>query len=88
MLNSLMYRMSYYDFGKVMTMRDKPMGYDLVRNMEIGLKDYELKHLDEAFTSENWLVRIYKVRKPANRGQKDTPQKIPPQTSGWSSSSF
>jgi len=88
MLDSLMYRMSYYDFGKIMTMRDKPMGFDLVRQMEIGLKDYELKHLDEAFTSQNWLVRIYKVRKPANRGQKDRPQKVAAQTSGWSSSAF
>ena len=88
MLDSLMYRLSYYDFGKIRTMRDKPMGFDLVRQMEIGLKDYELKHLDEAFTSQNWLVRIYKVRKPANRGQIDGPQKVAAQTSAWSSSAF
>jgi dolichyl-diphosphooligosaccharide--protein glycosyltransferase len=70
MKDSLMYKMSYYEFGKVMTEHNKPTGYDRVRNVEIGLKDVELTHLEEAFTSEHWLVRIYKVKKAANRAER------------------
>lgn len=44
-----------------------PPGFDRTRNAEIGNKDIKLKHLEEAFTSEHWLVRIYKVNKLENR---------------------
>lgn len=67
MLNSLMYKCSYYDFGNVVTQRGKPQGYDRVRNTEIGLKNFQLEHLDEAFTSEHWIVRIFKVKDLDNR---------------------
>jgi len=67
MLNSLMYKLCYYKFGQIMTERDQPYGFDRVRAVEIGHKDFELKHLDEAYTSEHWIVRIYKVKKPENR---------------------
>lgn len=46
----------------------KPPGYDRVRNAEIGNKDFELDVLEEAYTTEHWLVRIYKVKKLPNRG--------------------
>ena len=39
----------------------KPPGYDRVRNAEIGNKDFELDVLEEAYTSEHWIVRIFKV---------------------------
>ena len=39
-----------------------------MRNAEIGFKDFELDVLEEAFTTEHWLVRIYKVNKLPNRG--------------------
>jgi dolichyl-diphosphooligosaccharide--protein glycosyltransferase len=44
-----------------------PPGFDRTRGTEIGHKNFKLTHIDEAFTSEHWLVRIYKVNKPANR---------------------
>jgi dolichyl-diphosphooligosaccharide--protein glycosyltransferase len=47
---------------------DKPTGYDRVRNAEIGNKDFELDVLEEAYTTEHWLVRIYKVKDLQNRG--------------------
>jgi len=62
MLNSLMYKLCYYKFGQVSSERDKPSGWDRVRDAEIGHKDFELKYLDEAYTTEHWIVRIYKVR--------------------------
>lgn len=40
---------------------ERPPGYDRVRNAEIGNKDFELDVLEEAYTTEHWLVRIYKV---------------------------
>ena len=45
----------------ILQLSGKPTGYDLVRNAEIGNKDFELDVLEEAYTSEHWLVRIYKV---------------------------
>lgn len=67
MLNSLMYKLCYYKFGGVYTEHGRPTGFDRVRYAEIGNKDFELKHLEEAYTSEHWIVRIYKVKKPENR---------------------
>lgn len=40
---------------------ERPPGFDRVRNAEIGNKDFELDVLEEAYTTEHWLVRIYKV---------------------------
>ncbi|PIK39946.1 putative dolichyl-diphosphooligosaccharide--protein glycosyltransferase subunit STT3A [Apostichopus japonicus] len=68
LLNCLMYKMCYYRFGQVYTEASKPPGYDRVRNTEIGNKDFELDVLEEAYTTEHWLVRIYKVKDLENRG--------------------
>lgn len=68
MLNSMMYRMCYYRFGEVYTEQGKPQGWDRVRDAEIGSKDFALSVLEEAYTTEHWLVRIYKVKDPNNRG--------------------
>ncbi|TSQ69479.1 Dolichyl-diphosphooligosaccharide--protein glycosyltransferase subunit STT3B [Bagarius yarrelli] len=67
LLNCLMYKMSYYRFGEMQLDFRTPPGFDRTRNAEIGNKDIRLKHLEEAFTSEHWLVRIYRVKKPENR---------------------
>ncbi|PAA66815.1 hypothetical protein BOX15_Mlig008489g2 [Macrostomum lignano] len=68
LLNCLMYKLSYYRFGSMYTQTGQPSGYDRVRNAEIGNKDFELTYLEEAYTTEHWIVRIYKVKKPDNRG--------------------
>ena len=39
-----------------------------IRNAEIGNKDFKLDTLEEAYTTEHWLVRIYKVKDLDNRG--------------------
>ena len=67
-MNSLMYSMLYHNFGAVYTDQSKPTGYDRVREVEIGKKDIELTHIEEAYTTEHWLVRIYKVKDLQNRG--------------------
>merc|ERR1712223_217439 len=66
--NCLMYKLCYYRFGQVYTEGGKPPGYDRVRNAEIGNKDFELDVMEEAYTSEHWIVRIYKVKDYPNRG--------------------
>jgi len=68
MLNSLMYKLCYWRFGIVYTEQGKPPGYDRVRNVEIGNKHFDLKYVEEVYTSQHWLVRIYKVKDPENRG--------------------
>uniref|UniRef100_A0A8C6U482 Dolichyl-diphosphooligosaccharide--protein glycosyltransferase subunit STT3B n=1 Tax=Neogobius melanostomus TaxID=47308 RepID=A0A8C6U482_9GOBI len=76
LLNCLMYKMSYYRFGEMQETEAKldfrtPPGFDRTRNVEIGNKDIKFKHLEEAFTSEHWLVRIYKVKHLDNRESLD-----------------
>jgi len=68
LLNCLMYKMCYYRFGQVYTDQGKPPGYDRVRNVEIGNKDFQLQYMEEVYTSQHWIVRIYKVKDPENRG--------------------
>lgn len=68
MANCLLYKLSYYRFWEMKTSRNHPLGYDRVRNQVIGHKNYELNGLEEAFTSSNWLVRIYRVKPFKNRG--------------------
>ncbi|CAD5214730.1 unnamed protein product [Bursaphelenchus okinawaensis] len=67
MTDSIMYRMSYYRFGEVRMSFNHPGGMDRTRGYAIGLKDFKLEHLEEAYTSENWLVRIFKVVDKNNR---------------------
>ncbi|OQO04316.1 Dolichyl-diphosphooligosaccharide--protein glycosyltransferase subunit stt3 [Cryoendolithus antarcticus] len=66
MRNSLMYKMSYYNFDKLF-----PAGQaqDRVRGSKLPAQGPELSTLEEAFTSENWIIRIYKVKKPDNLGR-------------------
>ena len=70
LLNSLAYSLCYHRFGKINTDVGKASGYDRVRRLQIGRKLFQLKHLEEVLTTEHWLVRIYKVKKPANMGHK------------------
>ncbi|XP_033100577.1 dolichyl-diphosphooligosaccharide--protein glycosyltransferase subunit STT3B-like [Anneissia japonica] len=67
LLNCLMYKLCYYRFGDLQLDFRTPAGYDRTRNVEIGNKDISLHHLEEAFTSEHWLVRIYRVLDLDNR---------------------
>ncbi|EEC17161.1 oligosaccharyl transferase, putative, partial [Ixodes scapularis] len=67
LLNCLMYKMSYYRFGELQLDYRSPPGFDRTRNMEIGNKHFTLEHLEEAYTTEHWLVRIFKVKKESNR---------------------
>lgn len=54
--------------NKLLSNSGKPPGYDRVRHAEIGNKDFELDVVEEAYTTEHWVVRIYKVKDLPNRG--------------------
>ncbi|KAL2500906.1 Dolichyl-diphosphooligosaccharide--protein glycosyltransferase subunit STT3A [Forsythia ovata] len=62
MLNSLMYKLSYYRFVET-----DGKGFDRVRNTEIGKKYFKLTHFEEVFTTHHWMVRLYKLKPPKNR---------------------
>lgn len=64
--NCLAYKLCYYRFGEVMTDYQRPPGFDRARNTEVGVKNIQLTHMEEAFTSEHWIVRIFKVKKQPN----------------------
>ncbi|CCM02664.1 uncharacterized protein FIBRA_04768 [Fibroporia radiculosa] len=60
MKNSLMYKMSYYRFAELF---GGNQAMDRVRGQQMPKVGPTLDYLDEAFTSENWIVRIYQVKK-------------------------
>lgn len=67
MQNSMMYKMSYYGFTDMFQGRD---GADRVRNQQIpASRKITLDAVEEAFTSQNWIVRIYKVKDLDNLGR-------------------
>ncbi|KAL7275123.1 oligosaccharyl transferase stt3 subunit [Rhizina undulata] len=66
MKNSLLYKMSYYNYNSLF-----PAGQatDRVRGVKLPAQGPTLNILEEAFTSENWIVRIYKVKDLDNVGR-------------------
>ncbi|XP_031565858.1 dolichyl-diphosphooligosaccharide--protein glycosyltransferase subunit STT3B-like isoform X2 [Actinia tenebrosa] len=76
LLNCLMYKMCYYRFGELQLDFRTPSGFDRTRNVEIGNKNVRLEHIDEVFTSEHWLVRIYKVKDLVNRKKSTKPKRV------------
>lgn len=65
MRNSMMYKMSYYRFAEA---QGRSSAIDRVRQQTIEELP-ELHTIEEAFTSENWIVRIYKVKDLDNAGR-------------------
>lgn len=55
--------LGYYKFGQMPTEYEKPPAFNRARGREVGNKNIELTTMEEAFTSEHWIVRIYKVLK-------------------------
>ncbi|KAJ3212879.1 oligosaccharyl transferase stt3 subunit [Entophlyctis luteolus] len=67
MKNSVMYRASYYRFAELYGPQGQP--YDRVRGQSIPRTPIGLHVMDEAFTSENYIVRIYQVKDLDNVGR-------------------
>src|ERR1700761_1347212 len=60
------YKMSYYNYNALF-----PAGQaqDRARAARLPQQGPELSTLEEAFTSENWIIRIYKVKDLDNVGR-------------------
>lgn len=58
--------MSYYNYNNLF-----PAGQaqDRVRGSKLPAEGPQLNTLEEAFTSENWIIRIYKVKDLDNVGR-------------------
>ncbi|TFK21767.1 oligosaccharyl transferase STT3 subunit [Coprinopsis marcescibilis] len=66
MKESLMYKMSYYRFAEVF---GPQQAVDRVRQQPVPKTPITLDYLDEAYTTENWIVRIYQVKKEDSLGR-------------------
>ncbi|KAI9044589.1 dolichyl-diphosphooligosaccharide--protein glycosyltransferase subunit STT3 [Aspergillus affinis] len=66
MRNSLMYKMSYHNFNSLF---QQGQAVDRVRGSRLPAEGPQLSTLEEAFTSENWIIRIYKVKDLDNLGR-------------------
>jgi len=60
MRESLLYKLSYYRFNELYG--GQP-AQDRVRGQTLPPVGPQIDYLDEAFTSENWIVRIYEVKR-------------------------
>lgn len=65
MKNCLMYKLVYYRFDEMANRRagdqKQMMGFDSVRRTQVGVKGIKLKHFQEAYTTDHWLLRIFKL---------------------------
>ncbi|KAL2756894.1 glycosyltransferase family 66 protein [Sodiomyces alcalophilus JCM 7366] len=66
MKNSLMYKMSYYNYSSLFP---RGKASDRVRQSRLPDVGPTLDSMEEAFTSENWIIRIYKVKDLDNVGR-------------------
>ncbi|KAH8781804.1 glycosyltransferase family 66 protein [Hyaloscypha finlandica] len=66
MKNSLMYKMSYHNYN---TLFPAGQAQDRVRGVKMPDVGPTLNTVEEAFTSENWIIRIYKVKDLDNVGR-------------------
>lgn len=66
MRNSMFYKLSYYRFASLF-----PPGQavDRVRQATIPSDEIELNVVEEAFTTTNWMIRLYAVKKDDNIGR-------------------
>lgn len=58
--------MSYYNYN---TLFPPGQAQDRVRGSRVPAQGPELSTIEEAFTSENWIIRIYKVKDVDNFGR-------------------
>jgi len=60
-LDSVLFKLSYKGFAEQYTRPQQQTGFDLLRRQQVSFKP-QVTHFDEVFTSENWVVRIFRLR--------------------------
>lgn len=67
MTESVLYKLSYFEFNQVESPpvredEDPVLGWDMNRRLQIPARDIALQHFEHVFTSDAWMVRIYRVK--------------------------
>ncbi|KAE9333090.1 Dolichyl-diphosphooligosaccharide--protein glycosyltransferase subunit [Phytophthora fragariae] len=67
MTESVLYKLSYFEFNQVESAPaqegdDSVFGWDMNRRLRIPERDIELHNFEHMFTSDAWMVRIYRVK--------------------------
>ncbi|KAG2765287.1 Dolichyl-diphosphooligosaccharide--protein glycosyltransferase subunit [Phytophthora cactorum] len=67
MTESVLYKLSYFEFNQVERSvanegEDPVFGWDMSRRFRIPQRDINLQHFEHVFTSDAWMVRIYRVK--------------------------
>ncbi|CAH0522098.1 unnamed protein product [Peronospora belbahrii] len=67
MTESVLYKLSYFEFNQVQSLpakdnEDPVFGWDMNRRFRIPERNIELQYFEHAFTSDAWMVRIYRVK--------------------------
>jgi dolichyl-diphosphooligosaccharide--protein glycosyltransferase len=68
--DSVLFKLSYKGFAEQYTRHQAQPGFDLLRRQQISYRP-TLSHFDEVFTSEHWIVRIYKLRENVDSGKQE-----------------
>lgn len=68
MKESVLYKLSYFEFSQVKSLpasegEDSVLGWDVSRQFSLPQREISLHHFEHVFTSEAWMVRIYRVKK-------------------------
>jgi dolichyl-diphosphooligosaccharide--protein glycosyltransferase len=61
MSRSMMFKMCYHNFAKFVWHPQLPPAFDMARQTEVPNLKFTLSKFEEAFTSQHWIVRIYRV---------------------------
>ncbi|KAG2529316.1 hypothetical protein BBO99_00004736 [Phytophthora kernoviae] len=64
---SVLYKLSYFEFNNVESTptqegEESVFGWDMNRRFKIPARDIDLHHFEHVFTSDAWMVRIYRVK--------------------------
>ncbi|RLN25921.1 hypothetical protein BBJ28_00018990 [Nothophytophthora sp. Chile5] len=67
MTESVLYKLSYFEFNQVESApvqedEEPVFGFDLNRRFRIPARDVVLQNFEHVFTSDAWMVRIYRVK--------------------------
>ena len=60
------YKMSYHNYNSLF---QNGQAIDRVRGVRLPTESPQLSTMEEAFTSENWIIRIFKVKDLDNLGR-------------------
>jgi dolichyl-diphosphooligosaccharide--protein glycosyltransferase len=61
MADSMMFKMCYHNFDRLKIHPNFPDTFDIARQTQIPNVNFKLSQFEEAFTTQHWIMRIYRV---------------------------